>query len=292
MFRIGIIGSQNSHAIAFSQLLNREEGYNGQRIETDARVTHIYGTQPERTREVAEAGAIPTIVDETEQMLGGVDAIICVLRDGALHKGAVLPFLKAAMPVFVDKPLCTTVADAEAMIDVAQRTGVGFSSFSTLRYERGTQAWIEASRDADGPPLAGLVSGPGDLESEYSGIFFYGIHAVELMLERWGYGVAEVTAVPSGRSVQAICRYADGPLVTLNLVQGGRPGFRLASFGNAGTSEHLVDARTTYYDGMHIMLEVLRNGAWPLSAEELTEPVRVLAAIEASVASGATVALG
>jgi hypothetical protein len=291
MFRIGIVGSDNSHAIAFSQLLNREEGYNGMRLE-GARVTHLYGVEPERTREVAELGEIPEIVTETEHMLGDVDGIICVLRDGALHKDAVMPFLKAGMPVFVDKPLATTVADVDAMIDAAQRTGVGFSSFSTLRFEEGVQAWVAESRESDGEAITGVSTGPGDLESEYSGIFFYGIHAVELMLERWGYGVREVTAVPSGRSVQAICRYDSGLLVTLNLVHGGRPGFRLSSYGAGGVSDHTVDARTNYRDGLAIALDVLREGAWPLSPEALREPVAILAALDASAAQGDPVAVG
>ena len=290
MFRIGIIGSDNSHAIAFSQLLNREEGYNGMRV-AGARVTRLYGVEPERTQEVAEAGEIDEIVTETEHMMGDVDGIICVLRDGALHKDAVLPFLKAGLPVYVDKPLATTVADVEAMIDTAERTGVGFSSFSTLRYELGFQAWISESRESEGEAITGISTGPGDLDSEYSGIFFYGIHAVELMLERWGYGVREVTAVPSGRSVQAVCRYDSGLLVTLNLLHGGRPGFRLSSFGQRGTSEHTLDTATNYRDGMKIILEVLAEGAWPLTPPQLTEPVAILAAIEDSVASGGPVAL-
>lgn len=291
MFRIGIVGSDNSHAIAFSQLLNREEGYNGMRLE-GAKVTHLYGVEPERTREVAELGEIPTITEKTEEMMGGVDGIICVLRDGALHKEAVMPFLKAGMPVFVDKPLATTVSDVDAMLDVALRTGAGFSSFSTLRYELGMQAWCEQSREEEGAALTGISTGPGDLESEYSGIFFYGIHAVELMLERWGYGVKEVTAVPSGRSVQAVCRYDSGLLVTLNLVQGGRPGFRLHSFGERGAGEHTVDTRTNYRDGLTIALDVLREGHWPLTPDELREPVAILGAIERSVSEGAPASIG
>jgi predicted dehydrogenase len=290
MFRIGIVGSDNSHAIAFSQLLNREEGYNGMHVE-GARVTHLYGVEPERTREVADLGEIPEIVVETEHMMGDVDGIICVLRDGALHKDAVLPFLKAGMPVFVDKPLATTVADVDAMIDAAQRTGVGFSSFSTVRYELGVQAWIAEARENEGEAITGVSTSPGDLESEYSGIFFYGIHAVELMHERFGYGVREVTAIPSGRSVQAVCRFEDGLLVTLNLVHGGRPGFRVASFGQRGASEHIVDFTTNYRDGLTIALEVLKQGVWPFTPEQLREPVATLAAINESIAQGGPVAL-
>ena len=290
MFRIGIVGSDNSHAIAFSQLLNREEGYNGMRLE-GARVTHLWGVEPERNEEVAELGEIPHITETTEEMMGGVDGIICVLRDGALHKDAVMPFLKAGMPVFVDKPLATTVADVDAMLDTAQRTGVGFSSFSTLRFEHGYQEWIAEARENEGNAITGVSTGPGDLESQYSGIFFYGIHAVELMLERWGYGVEAVTAVPSGRSVQAVCRYDNGLLVTLNLVNGGRQGFRLYSFGDSGASEHTVDTRTNYRDGLTIALDVLREGAWPLTPDQLREPVQILAAIDESVSSGQTVTL-
>ena len=83
MFRLGIIGSDNSHAEAFARLVNIEGGDRGFHVE-DVQVTHIYGTDVARTKEVAEKGRIPNIVARPGEMIGKVDGVASVLRLGVL----------------------------------------------------------------------------------------------------------------------------------------------------------------------------------------------------------------
>ena len=290
MFRLGIIGSDNSHAQAFASLANLEEGYGGLRV-PDVRVTHIYGTDPVRTKEVAEKSKIPHIVTKTEDMLGAVDGVLCVWRHGSKHCHETLPFLKAKIPAFVDKPLATTLADAKTLIATAQQAGVGFTSFSTLRYEKDTVAYIERLKSEVGAPTIGVSTGPADPSSEYDGIFFYGIHAVELMNAVWGYGCKTVTAVATEKHVQTVCAFANGALVTLNFLHENPYVFHVMAFGKEKWLEHTVESKTGYYDGLLVILETLKTGKWPLTAEQLIEPVATLAAIQKSLAEKRTVAL-
>ena len=48
MFKIGIIGSENSHAAAFSEIFNLSGTYD------DVRVTAIWGEDMEASRKIAE----------------------------------------------------------------------------------------------------------------------------------------------------------------------------------------------------------------------------------------------
>ncbi|HNR36855.1 MAG TPA: Gfo/Idh/MocA family oxidoreductase [Candidatus Hydrogenedentes bacterium] len=282
MFRLGIVGSDNSHAEAFSKLANLDEGINGLRID-DVRVTHIYGTDPKRTEEVAAAGKIPHVVGDKEAMIGHVDGILCVWRHGARHMPDVRPFLEAGIPAFVDKPLACSVGDARILIDAAQKANVGFTSFSTLRYAANVVEYIAELKKTAGVLTAGMSTGPAQLDSEYGGIFFYGIHAVELMNAVWGYGCERVRATLHGGNVVATCLFKDGPMVVLNFLGNAAYVFHLAAFGKDGWKAHTVDSATCYYDGMQVIMRTLRTGQWPLTPEQLLEPVKILAAVNRSL---------
>jgi predicted dehydrogenase len=287
MFRLGIIGSDNSHAEAFSKLANLENGYNGLKID-DVQVTHIYGTDTARTKEVADAGKIPNIVANAEEMIGQVDGVICVWRHGGKHIEA-LPFLRAGIPAFIDKPLACSVADATALLDAAVKAGVGFTSFSTLRYAANAVDYINDLRANAGDLLAGTCSGPADLDSEYGGIFFYGIHTVEMMNAVFGYGCREVHAVAQDGSVAAICTFANGAIVTLNMMKDLAYAFHVLAFGKKAWKQHTIDASSCYYDGMQVFLDTMKTGKWPLDRDQLLEPVKILAAIDESLKQGRTV---
>lgn len=282
MFKLGIIGSDNSHAEVFSKLANLEEGLNGYRIE-DVQVTHIYGTDPQRTQEVAVAGKIPHIVTELRDMIGKVDGVLCVWRHGGKHLADTLPFLEAGIPAFVDKPLACSVEDATRLIDAAQKAGVGFTSFSTLRYCKSVTEFLGDLAQHAGTLTAGASTGPADLKSEYGGIFFYGIHEVELMNAVWGYGCESVEAISHNGNVVVVCKFATGPLVTLNMLGNASYVFHLAAFGKDGWQHLAVDSSTSYYEGMKVILRTLRGGEWPLTREQLLEPIRILTAVNRSL---------
>ncbi len=282
MLRLGIVGSDNSHAEAFSKLVNLDEGINGLRVE-DCKVTHIYGTDQKRTEEVAKIGKIPNIVAKAEDMIGAVDGIACVWRHGGKHLADTLPFLKAGLPAFVDKPLACSVADATRLLDAAEKAKVGFTSFSTLRYAANVVEYINFLREKAGPLTAGVSTGPADLASEYGGIFFYGIHAVELMNAVWGYGCESVKATEHNNNVVVACKFGNGALVTLNMMGNATYAFHLLAFGKDAWKEHNVDSSTCYFDGMKMYLETMKTGKWPLTREQLLEPVKILTAIDKSL---------
>lgn len=290
MFRLGIIGSDNSHADRFSQLANLENGVDGQKIE-DVKVTHIYGTDPGRTKEVAENGKIPNIVSRSEDMLGHVDGVICVWRHGSKHMAATLPFLEAGVPAFVDKPLASSVADARKVIDAAEKARVGLTSFSTLRFAKPTVEFIASLPKEIGVPVSGVSTGPADLKSEYDGIFFYGIHAVELMNATFGYGCESVSATAHGDNCVVVCTFPGGVVATLNLLGKAAYVFHVSAFGTEGYQDFLVDSSTAYYDGMQMFVETMRTGKWPFTPDQLLEPVKILAAIDRSLAEKRTVLL-
>ena len=287
MIRIGIVGSDNSHAIAFSKLCNVAS--HDLHVE-GAQVVALYGRDAERNNEVAQEGNIPTIVDSPEDMAGMVDAALVVFRDGALHRAHAEPLIRAGIPTFVDKPLAVTIEDATALIDLAEENNVPLTSFSTLRYATDMLDFVAETKEK-GPAPSAIFSGPADRESEYSGLPFYGVHIVEMMQAFQGVGVQTVHAVERGKSIVATLTYGDDRTAVLNFLPQGQVAyvFHMLAFCRDGWVGRALDAGSCYKDGLEVVLEMVRTRTMPLSREELLETVATLAAIERSLVTGKAV---
>ncbi len=287
MIRLGIVGSDNSHAIAFSKLCNVE----GAEPHVDGvQVVALYGRDPERNEEVKAEGNIPMVVDSPEDMIGQVDAALVVFRDGGLHREHAEPLIRAGIPTFVDKPLAISVEDATALIDLAERSGAPLTSFSTLRYATDMVDFIAEAKEK-GPISSAVMTGPADRESEYGGLPFYGIHIVEMMQALYGPGVKTVRAVEQQKTIVAIVQYDDERIMTLNFVGDASYVFHMLAFGKEGWVGRALDAGSCYKDGLEVVLEMVRTGDMPLDREALLEPVMTLDAIEKSLATGNAVNL-
>ena len=83
-------------------------------------VIAVASRNPDHARERAEQmGARPCAYDE---LPAGADAVV-VATPPALHAGDVLHALARGAAVIVEKPLCTTLAEADALVAAAGRTG-------------------------------------------------------------------------------------------------------------------------------------------------------------------------
>jgi predicted dehydrogenase len=276
MIRLGIIGSDNYHAVAFSQLCNTAQGTEQVR---GARVVSIYGEDAARTEEVAGLGQIPTIVTAPEEMIGKVDAVLVVLRHGDLHARYAVPFLDAGVPTWVDKPFAIKPDDAVQMLRAASRKGTPLSSFSTLRYAGCTQRFLRKMRSY-GEPVTGTIMGAnhgaGAGPDAYGGLPFYGSHVVELLTEVFGYGVRDVEVVTHHSHVQATVRYHDERIVNLQFLGAVAPAWHVTAYARDGSAHFQVDTKDCYRRGLQVILRMIRTRQRPLSDDQLLETVRVM----------------
>lgn len=283
MIRIGIVGSDNSHADRFSELVNlddRSPHLDG------ARVDYIYGRDAARTQEVATNNRIPHIVADPREMLGHVDAVMVVFRHGGLHAEHARPFIEAGIPVFVDKPFTIDPAEAQALIDLAQARKAPITSYSTVRWASHTGRFRARMGELGGVPAA-LYTSPADRQSGYGGLAFYGVHAVELMHALHGIGVQAIRAVEHGNGCIAVAaQYARGPLVTLQLLKDTAVRFEMTAYGVTEVVHEPLDMSDSYLNGMQAFLDMVRTGQPPLPYEEMVETVRVVDAIERSIVAG------
>lgn len=284
MIRIGIVGSDNSHALAFSQLLNTDKGKNDPRWK-DATCVAIYGADEARNKEVAEKGNIPHISPTLEDMIPRVDAVMTVWRHGDLHASHTLPFLRAGKHAFVDKPFAIKLEDCQAMLDAAKEHSVQLTSFSTTRFVPDILG-LKAAVDTYGEPLLGQVSGPADLESEYGGVFFYANHAIEMMLATFGHGAEGIYAREGHGNMNCVVRWPDGKMANLNLTKSAKATYSATVHGTKGWVSKTIDINGSYAYGLAVVAEMFRTGKRPLTDAQLLEPTRLMHALLRSLKSG------
>ncbi|MFF0269771.1 Gfo/Idh/MocA family protein [Kribbella sp. NPDC004536] len=268
--RIALVGTENSHADEIVRHLNTEQ------LAGDTRVVTLVGADDERNRKLAAAGGITWIVRTAVELIGDVDALIVTNRDGALHREYAVPFLEAGVPVWVDKPLAASTADAQAILDAAKRGGAAVTSYSAVRWVADADA-LAAARVEDLQAIT--VTGPADPDSEYSGIFFYGIHAADLAqrLAPGEPGPVEVERVGSTVVVRYRCA---GVLVTLQLVKpsdAGRVPFHAELVGRTELVSSDVRLDSEYVvPGLKVFLKMLETGERPLDDATMLAPITVL----------------
>ena len=272
-FRVLIAGIENGHAKEIIHYLNvdRPKGI-------PVRVVALVAGTPERTSELAELGGIDTIVASAGEIRDEVDALIVTSRDGALHKDIAVPFLESGKPVWVDKPLATSVADAEAIIAAAKRGGTTMTSYSAVRWVPDT-AEIAEQLDTVGDLQAVTLTGPADPQSEYSGIFFYGIHIADVA-QRLVPGRPTDIDVQQTRGA-VIARYRIGDvLVTLEFIrpdEAGRVPFRATVVGSRGVVSRDIRLGADYvHPGVDVFARMLATGTPPLAEDALLAPIILL----------------
>ncbi|MHB9026606.1 MAG: Gfo/Idh/MocA family oxidoreductase [Armatimonadota bacterium] len=277
--KIGLVGSQNSHAGAYGKALNVENQFPGYAI------THLWGETPESAYQRAAEVQISTIVDEVQQMVGAVDAVIIDTRYGANHPAQAEPFLATGIPIFIDKPLASSTAQGAALLEKAAAAGAPIDCHSIIPLQRSFREFVAAAEGL-GKVTHLTLSMPAAIDSEYAGMFFYTVHAVECLCIYPG-GLPRRVRVErfAGRPL-ATLDYSDGPLATINLQEQNYQ-YSLVAVGEKESLVHrLVYDDDVFRTGTEEIIDFFAGKRQPPSADRLLMPLRILDALEASKATG------
>ncbi|MFH1965242.1 MAG: Gfo/Idh/MocA family oxidoreductase, partial [Acidobacteriota bacterium] len=139
--KIGLIGLDTSHCIAYTRMLN--DPANSSHVE-GARIIAAYpGGSPDipssidrlpgYRKELEETWGI-TIVETIPELLEMVDAVILTSVDGRKHLEQVKPVFAAGVRVFIDKPLAAELKEVKEIIALSKKSGTPFFTASSLRF--------------------------------------------------------------------------------------------------------------------------------------------------------------
>ena len=211
--RLGIIGTDTSHVIAFTKILNDPASPD---YVPGARIVAAYkGGSPDvessytRVDKFAEELKTKWKVEFTPDIASlcrKVDAVLLESLDGRAHLEQAKIVIAAGKPMFIDKPLASTLEDARSIARLAKSAGVPWFSASSLRFD-------EIGTTMKFPDTMGAMTwGPGPIEEHHQlELSWYAIHPIEMLYTLMGTGCEEVSRT-----------YTDGADVLVGRWRGGR----------------------------------------------------------------------
>ena len=278
--RLGIIGLDTSHAIAFTKLLNADDpspelancrvvvAYPQGSPDIESSVSRV----PQYTADIQQLGV--RIVDSIDALLKEVDGVLLETNDGRPHLAQLRPCLRAGKPVFIDKPIAGSLRDTIAIFEEADASGVPVFSSSSLRFMKSAQEVREGS--------IGKVTGcdaysPCALEKTHPDLYWYGIHGVEILFTVMGPGCESVTRTSTKDFDVVVGKWKDGRIGTFRGLRSGKRGYGGTVYGIKG------NATLGPYDGYRgLVVEIVkffRTGQPPVDPKET---VQIYAFMEAA----------
>ena len=195
--RVGIIGLDTSHVVAFTKTMNDPQAnghvpgakvtaaYKGGSPDIESSITRVDGY----TKTLQEAYGV-TIYQSIEELCQHVDAVMIESVDGRPHLAQARLVIAAKKPLYIDKPIAGTLADTLEIFRLATEAHVPIFSSSSLRYAKSTQAVRAGSI---GKVLHAVASSPATLEEHHPDLFWYGVHGCEALFTAMGTGCETVT---------------------------------------------------------------------------------------------------
>ncbi|HEV2972595.1 MAG TPA: Gfo/Idh/MocA family oxidoreductase [Pirellulales bacterium] len=288
LLRAGIIGLDTSHAVEFTKLLNdpkAAEDLAGVRVVAAFPGGSDISSSRDRLAKLTEQvkGMGVELVDSIPALLDKVDVVLLESVDGRPHLEQARPVFKAGKPLFIDKPLAGSLADALAIADLGEKTKTPWFSSSALRFARDTQAALTD------PKKIGAITGcdawsPCHLEATHPDLYWYGIHGVETLYTIMGTGCETVSRAHTDGTDLAIGVWKDGRIGTFRGIRDGKQDYGATIFGKTGI------ATAGHFEGYRpLVVEIVRffkTRQPPVRAEETIEMMTFMEAADESRRQG------
>lgn len=278
--RVGVIGLDTSHSIAFTKSLNGDnagDDYLGYKVvaaypkgslDIPSSVERIEGY----TQQMKDMGV--EIVGSIDELLPKVDVVLLETNDGRRHLEQALPVLKAGKRMFIDKPIAASLTDAMVIFNAAKHYGVPVFSSSSLRYIGGME---EIKGGSVGKIMGADVYSPATIEETHPDLFWYGIHGVEILFTAMETGCKTVSrAYTSGADVVTGV-WDDGRIGTFRGIREGKRGYGGTIFGKKNNVN--LGGYAGYDPLLKEVVKYFKSGVIPIQPEVTLE---ILAFMEAA----------
>jgi predicted dehydrogenase len=285
--RLGCLGTDSSHLIEFSRRINAMNDAGTSRC----RVTSFWtdGKHDMPAADVAKWESATSDLgakrlSSMEELLANVDGVLVLAVNGHRHAELALPSIERGLPTYVDKPLTCDLEQAKQLLAASRRSGARCYSASSLRFAKEV---TEIPRESLGEIIAIDAVGPGELNAAMEGLFYYGVHTIEMVDALFGKpGVRRVRATTASDRDVIDLDYDDGRVAHLRLE-------RKASYEFAGTvhgAKSLYQFRVNFtgvYDRLvEGMVRFFEGGPAPASLRDIVENVAVMECGNRSIRRG------
>ncbi|HYH12947.1 MAG TPA: Gfo/Idh/MocA family oxidoreductase [Thermomicrobiales bacterium] len=210
--RCAILSFAHGHANGYAGVLTRL---------SDAELVVIADEDEERGRDAAERFGTEFTADYREVLAReDIDAVV-ICSENARHAEMTIASAEAGKHVLCEKPLATTMDDAQAMIDACAKAGVKLQTAFPVRFNAATVAFRDAIREGRvGTPLAVIARNPGTCPMDWfvdpdlaggGAVMDHTVHVIDVLRHIFDAEVTEVFA-------EADTRIYDIPVDDVGLV--------------------------------------------------------------------------
>ena len=279
--RIGLIGLDTSHVIAFTKIINDPKA-TGPLAKAKVVAAFRGGSRdiPSSADRIDKYTETLTkqyglkLYSTIAELCKNVDAIMLESVDGRPKVRQAIPVIDAGLPLFIDKPMAGSLADVIFIFDYAKKKGVPIFSSSSLRYGKTNQAIRHGSI---GTVTRAEVHSPCSLGVHHPDLFWYGVHGCESLFTIMGTGCQSVVRRTT----------ADGKIEVEGTWKGGRTGIFREGKGYGGKAKGTKgESEAGGYDGYAPLVveavKMFQTGKVPVSAQETIEMFAFMAAADES----------
>lgn len=297
-FNLGVVGCDTSHCVAFARILNdpqNEHHVSGAKI-----TTAFPGGSPDFELSISRVDGFvdelknkwnARIVDSPEEVAESCDGVLLTSVDARVHLEQFQKVARSGKPTFIDKPFALDGETAKEIFRIADENNVLLMSCSSLRYSDGL---VDLLNDTtDGSLFGADFYGPMAIQPTQPGLFWYGIHTVEMLFSSMGKGCKEVLVQTNDNHDLATGIWNDGRIGT---IRGNRLGNnKFGGLIHREKGSQFVDVyasgRPYYASLLEQILAMFNTGQSPIDRQETIEIIRFIEAANESRESGKTVAL-
>jgi len=290
--RIGIIGLDTSHVVAFTQGINESPDrpeYKGYKVvaayptkgsaDMSSSIDRLAGF----TDKLRNMGV--EIVNSIDDLLKKVDVVLLESVDGRRHLKEVLPVLKSGKRMFIDKPVSNNLAGAIAIYEASKKYNAPVFSCSSTRFAPATLKIVNG-KESVGKILSANTFCPAGKAIEHLDMAFYGIHGIESLFTFMGSGCKEVVRFSTSKNDTVVGTWNDDRIGIFNgIPKGGKGGFGGTVFGDSGNEEKIKILAG--YDPLLVeIIKYFRTGIVPVSPEQTIEIFAFMKAADESKLKG------
>ena len=265
----------------------------------DAELTGVWGRDPAKARAVGQRYEVPGYAD-LDALLDDVDAVSFSLPPDVQARLAVHA-AEAGKHLLLEKPVALTVEDADRLVAAVRASGVASLVFFTLRYQQGTQTWLEQA--ARTSPAGGSASWLGSIagspfaasswRQQHGALWDIGPHCLSVLLPALG----PVTGVQAGAglrdTVHLVLTHGTGVASTVTVSHTVAPmaaGIEISVHGDAGRITLIPEDDTAPASHgvavSELIAAAVTRGIHPCDVGFGREVVTVLAAAQRALVSG------
>ena len=283
--RIGMIGLDTSHVVAFTEIINNPEpkghvpgakvvaAFKGGSPDIESSASLVDG-YTKTLNEKYGVKIYPTI----EKVCENVDAMMIESVDGRPHLAQARKIIAAKKILYIDKPVGGTLKDAIEIYRLAKEAGVPVFSSSSLRFAKSTQS---VRNGLIGKVTYAQTTSPAPLEPHHPDLYWYGVHGCESLF----------TVMGTGRESVKRGTTKDGMIEVTGTWKGGRIGIFREGKGYSGTAKgEKGESEIGKFDGYQpLVAEVVKfflSKSPPVSAEETIELFAFMEAADESKRRG------